>query len=1569
MYRMFEKRLACFWLAMVMVLQIAMPVWAVEPREGDDTTVYYVEVTASGEDTNFSTDKEAIEDSLVESIKSYSISTDGLTINPTNIVGAFLTSENGNRNYAVSCWYSDEECSNEVTTGVSVSTTESEPTKFYVKVQEFLMVTLALNGGKFSNTSIENNSSQVIRVPVGKKISEDLDGYYNVPVHDYATFSHWTDTTTGDTWEVDSAVTSGMTIQTVWTPNTVTFDTNDTSITLADDNKGSFVYTTGIATAPDMTSVTPPTGKTFLGWAYEEDATASDVVLTTAIPTGKFTSGTLTLYAVWGAEAVFNSFDVKLNVPMGDTGASSDVAITYNVTNDATTLEDILTESASELTAPTGYVLDGWYSDEDYTSSKVDVTKTLTSDGTTDFYGQWVEETPTTEYTVTFNGNNNQSETVSGTVNDDGYLVELTETQFGTFTIPEGKEFDEWNTSADGTGTTWTFSSGVSTTEVEADTILYAIWKNKESTTFQEFEVTFIVAKSATDEADNLEITYKVTEDGTLLSTVIAAVKGTVGWSVPDGYELDGWYSSTVYTSSKVDETQKLTSETTFYGQWVEKTTTFEAFDVTLIVADSSDGAEDGFTIVYEVEDDVTTLSGILEANEEKWEPADGFYFDGWYKSETYTSANKVSPTEESAYCTEAVTYYARWVELDEVLEPFEVTLEISALPESSAGAGDGESKRTLSYESEAAITLSNVLTYKLTDTEKNQLNLLGYTLDGWYTDSAYTKEADLDAVLTEDVTYYARWTLTVYFELNNGTYDNGSTVSGATFFVEGVIPNSKVSKPEGTVSRTGYNFMGWYLKNGSSYSSSDEEWDFDTDTAHSNMNLYAKWDQIRMRTVTIDLQGGSIEGLYSSKWEESVEIGYTVTDPGMPVLFGYEFTGWMADTDGDTSNDVEWTFATDTVTEAVTIYATWAVETEDPVISVQVTTAPITIDYKEGETFDPTGLVLYAITAEGRSETVTYSSQNSVLFSFYPSLTTELSTSNTAVTVTYKGCVASIPITVTEVVYEYYAFGTVRDSAGNAVQDATVRLYSGNSMISGGSYVTNESGYFEFKDVTAGYYNITVNYGYRSRNFLVYLPGATYQFADIYLPAGNVSSRVEVNDSSVGYVFVEGMDDVATYLSTNEALSDILSVSLEFSECTEYYDQEYINAYKGEYDLIADFFDISIYKNLTFVTSESYVRMAITDVEPMVRICIDIPEAYQGMESYAVYRMHNGAMEKLTSTTVWDPSSVTEECITVNSTKTQVTIYTRKFCTYALAYTNRVEDSEDTGDSQVEDYRYTISLQKTVNGVFTSDTTVGGTFYLSDYYPIHGTKVTIYPTLYTGFVIGEITVEDISGNRLEVVNNGNGTYFYTQGTSAVTLTVAYTNPELPVTPDGYQGFFDVNIGDWYYDHVIKAAHLGLMAGVGYGMFNPEGTTTRGMIVQILYNLSGSPEISQYSGFSDVNAYMYYAKAVNWAKSYGVVYGYADGTFRPDDYITREELAIILFSYAEYSPEVTPILWPFAVEYGDEFAISPWALNAVTWCTNKGVFTGKGANLFMPSEYSTRAEVATCILALIGESV
>lgn len=271
----------------------------------------------------------------------------------------------------------------------------------------------------------------------------------------------------------------------------------------------------------------------------------------------------------------------------------------------------------------------------------------------------------------------------------------------------------------------------------------------------------------------------------------------------------------------------------------------------------------------------------------------------------------------------------------------------------------------------------------------------------------------------------------------------------------------------------------------------------------------------------------------------------------------------------------------------------------------------------------------------------------------------------------------------------------------------------------------------------------------------------------------------------------------------------------------------------------------------------------------------------------------------------------------------------------------------------------YTVNVSQTSNGSVT----------VSSKSASQGDLVTVTVTPDEGYEIEDVTVTDRRGHELRLRDKGDGKYTFTMPASRVTVSVSFAEiePEITVPAGVYipvsvanLPFTDVPEYTWYSNAVLYVCRNGLMNGVSTYRFAPEATTSRAMIVTILYRLEGEPAVGT-SAFTDVAPGAWYAKAVSWAAANGIVNGYGDGTFAPDKSITREEMAAILYRYAaarSYDVSARTGLYGYA----DAAQVSGYAVDAMQWVNAEGLITGVTTDTLVPQGSATRAEVATILM-------
>lgn len=292
------------------------------------------------------------------------------------------------------------------------------------------------------------------------------------------------------------------------------------------------------------------------------------------------------------------------------------------------------------------------------------------------------------------------------------------------------------------------------------------------------------------------------------------------------------------------------------------------------------------------------------------------------------------------------------------------------------------------------------------------------------------------------------------------------------------------------------------------------------------------------------------------------------------------------------------------------------------------------------------------------------------------------------------------------------------------------------------------------------------------------------------------------------------------------------------------------------------------------------------------------------------------------------------------------------------------------TGDARLYTYEFTYtkpssggssggsSSGKTTYKVTTSAVNNGGV-NASPSNAEKGATITITLSPDKGYKLDKLTVTDGSGKTVSTVKKSDTVYTFTMPASAVKVGVSYV--KATETPSETK-FNDVSANDWFASAVDYVTGKGMMNGTADNTFSPKANTTRGMVVTVLYRLENQPSTSAAS-FTDVASGAYYANAVAWANANGIVSGYGSGKFGPNDKVTREQLAAILYRYAQYKKydvsvgEDTNIL-----SYNDAQSISSYAIPAIQWACGAGVVTGKSGSKLDPKGNATRAEVAAMLM-------
>lgn len=285
---------------------------------------------------------------------------------------------------------------------------------------------------------------------------------------------------------------------------------------------------------------------------------------------------------------------------------------------------------------------------------------------------------------------------------------------------------------------------------------------------------------------------------------------------------------------------------------------------------------------------------------------------------------------------------------------------------------------------------------------------------------------------------------------------------------------------------------------------------------------------------------------------------------------------------------------------------------------------------------------------------------------------------------------------------------------------------------------------------------------------------------------------------------------------------------------------------------------------------------------------------------------------------------------------------------TKAETITVSLSSSSNNGSSS-SNSGYAVSVSPASNGSVT----------VSPKSASKGDTVTITVTPDEGYELDSLVVTDKDGKEIALTEK-DGKYTFVMPQSKVTVTAAFAEVQETEEPAALP-FTDVDPASGYYEAIRYAYENNLMNGTSATAFSPNGTTSRAMIVTILYRLEGQPAVAAGS-FTDVAAGQYYTSAVAWASQNGIVEGYGNGAFGPNDAITREQLAVILYRYAQYKGYAVSAGAGDISGYADYDQVSGWAQEAMQWANTEGLITGTTATTLSPGGSAIRAQVATILM-------
>ena len=271
------------------------------------------------------------------------------------------------------------------------------------------------------------------------------------------------------------------------------------------------------------------------------------------------------------------------------------------------------------------------------------------------------------------------------------------------------------------------------------------------------------------------------------------------------------------------------------------------------------------------------------------------------------------------------------------------------------------------------------------------------------------------------------------------------------------------------------------------------------------------------------------------------------------------------------------------------------------------------------------------------------------------------------------------------------------------------------------------------------------------------------------------------------------------------------------------------------------------------------------------------------------------------------------------------------------------------------EDVTINVDFRSGVHKVYV-DKVTDGKLTVSDDWAKYGQIVYITAVPDYGCTLSSLSVRTATGDSVHVYNAQKAdTYYFYMPDQYVSVSAVFTGKYTSLP------FNDVSYGDWYYDAVQFVYSKGIMDGVDYYKFAPNGTITRGMILTMLWRMAGEPFEMPVTSFTDVEIGRYYTTAVAWACRNGIADGMGESTFGPNDAITREELVTLMYRYAQYFGH--SCIGTSIEGFADAGSVSSYAYNAMCWAYKAGVVTGTTGSRLNPQGTASRAEAAQMIMS------
>ncbi|WP_217591905.1 DUF4073 domain-containing protein [Cohnella sp. GbtcB17] len=573
-----------------------------------------------------------------------------------------------------------------------------------------------------------------------------------------------------------------------------------------------------------------------------------------------------------------------------------------------------------------------------------------------------------------------------------------------------------------------------------------------------------------------------------------------------------------------------------------------------------------------------------------------------------------------------------------------------------------------------------------------------------------------------------------------------------------------------------------------------------------------------------------------------------------------------------------------------------------------------------------------------------------------------------------------------------YSVLGTVVDDTpdSNFSAGATVKVMKGNVQI-GSTAATDASGRFKVTGVSNGTYNLVVTKDDQIITVAVTVKDQDYDFSPrlIVLPRGSKNSAVEIKGDTPSVV-VDGLNDLFAD-TQNVYTADDRQLVADGGSVKITLGVEKLGASIApgapQLQRLAGGQTLDLYLDMTLTktrvdTSNQTTRSTLSTVGSLLKIIV--PYDLTGKNNIVIYRYHDGAAQQL-RLLPYAAATPSTEGYMLDAEGNQIVIWAQNFSTYAIAY-GTVETPPAGGPTRAPIASFTLTATAGVGGSMSPAGNISLTQGGSQTFTIKPDE---------GYAILDVTVDGKSVGAVGSYTFSNvteahtikadfakikaaGLPYYEEGGSKVFIGFA-TNASGTmkyIAPSGKTVQFQANpkaftdiASHWGKSYIDFVTEREIFVGLNEHTFSPDTGMTRAMLATVigrLYERSYGPlSATDKHVFTDVDYDSWYGAYLDWAAGNGIIQGVGGTRFEPDRQVTRQELAAMLYRFAQFIKADTSVAADKTLSYSDASAIDAWARQAALYTQQFGIITGRSDNAFAPKETATRAEVAAMLQRFI----